>query len=148
MLTERIEEALAAQTAAGPEAERFAVFFLDLDHFKEVNDTFGHRYGDLVLQETARRLASAVPETATLVRLSGDEFGVVLPRTDARRAAEVAQDLLDTLERPLPLREVTVDLSASLGIALAPEDGGDADQLQRCADVAMYAAKSRRRTFA
>jgi diguanylate cyclase (GGDEF)-like protein len=144
-LSERIDQLLGA---AMPGPSQLAVLFIDLDRFKEVNDTFGHGYGDLVLHETGRRLADELPDSATLAHLSGDEFAVVLPGADAEAASLTAEALLRTLDEPLQLQEITVAVSASIGIAVAPEHGDTADDLQRRADIAMYVAKSRRGDFA
>ena len=144
LLAERIEEALES---AGPTGH-VAVLFIDLDHFKEVNDTFGHRCGDQLLQEVGQRLVAELPHSATLARLSGDEFAVVLPGADATTAARIAGVILRTLAKPLQLQELSVDVSASIGIAIAPEHGTESDLLQRKADVAMYVAKSRRNDYA
>jgi diguanylate cyclase (GGDEF)-like protein/PAS domain S-box-containing protein len=125
---------------------RFSVLFVDLDHFKAVNDTLGHAAGDLLLQSVAARLASAVRQTDLVARLGGDEFVVLI---EEHRGAEevmiVAQKILALLDRPLLLdwREVTV--SGSVGIASFPEDGDDLETLVKNADAAMYQAKERGR---
>jgi diguanylate cyclase (GGDEF)-like protein len=145
LLTERIEQALEESRATFASV---AVLFIDLDHFKEVNDTFGHRFGDLVLQEVGRRLEVALPPAAMLARLSGDEFAVLLPGADASTATQFAAALLDRLDQPLQVEDLTVDVGGSIGISIAPEHGTEADLLQRRADVAMYSAKSRRNDYA
>jgi diguanylate cyclase (GGDEF)-like protein len=144
LLTNRLDQAIQdAKLQAGS----VAVLFIDLNRFKEVNDTFGHRYGDLVLQETARRLGAAVAASATLARLSADEFAVVLPDADTAVAKRTAERILRLLERSMPLQDVSVELSASIGIAIAPEHGTDADCVQRRAAVALDAARSRRQPY-
>ncbi|ROR35136.1 bifunctional diguanylate cyclase/phosphodiesterase [Inmirania thermothiophila] len=121
---------------------RLAVLFVDLDRFKWVNDTLGHAAGDALLQEAARRLARCVRESDTVARLAGDEFTVVL--AEIRRAADaerVARAILAELERPYVLEGQEVQISGSVGIAIFPEDGEDAETLLRHADAAMYRAK-------
>lgn len=118
-----------------------ALFLLDLNGFKEVNDTYGHETGDLVLQEVGTRLHDALHTTDTVARLGGDEFAVVLPGTGAAGAMFVARKLLERLAAPVAASGVTCDIGASIGIALFPEHGRDPDSLVRRADSAMYEAK-------
>ena len=140
-LTDRLEDALdEADGIAAP----LAVLCIDLDHFKEINDTVGHRGGDQVLQEVGRRMARELPASATLARLSADEFAVLLVEADAASAVDTAGAILRALEQPLQVEDMTVDVSASVGIALAPDHGTDADLLFRRADIAMRVAKRRR----
>jgi len=118
------------------------VMFLDLDRFKDVNDTLGHRVGDILLKELARRLRATLRESDLIARISGDEFVMVLedmPRdeTPDRAAAKV----LDEARRPFVIEGHEIHVSASLGVALFPEDGDDAENLLKNADAAMYAAK-------
>lgn len=136
-------------------AERYdnvvAVLFLDLDHFKRINDTFGHQVGDVLLQQVAGRLVSCVresdcvsrtEETSTVSRLGGDEFMVLLSEVrDVQDAARVAQRVLKVLARPFSLSGNEVVIGASVGITVCPGDGGDVDTLMRNADAAMYHAK-------
>jgi diguanylate cyclase (GGDEF)-like protein len=116
---------------------------MDLDRFKEVNDTLGHAAGDLLLVEVARRLEQALRASETVARLGGDEFAMVLPGTDGRGAEAAARRLLDAVERPFVVADQGIDLDVrgSIGIALYPSDGQTADELLRRADVAMYVAK-------
>jgi diguanylate cyclase (GGDEF)-like protein/PAS domain S-box-containing protein len=107
----------------------------------QVNDTFGHRYGDQLLQQVAQRLLSTVGESAILARLGGDEFGVLLPGADIDQARALAQRLIDALEASFPLNGHSVALGASVGVALFPEHAADPETLLRYADVAMYVAK-------
>ncbi|WP_157092288.1 putative bifunctional diguanylate cyclase/phosphodiesterase [Thioalkalivibrio nitratireducens] len=119
-----------------------ALLYLDLDHFKEVNDTLGHQAGDRLLQEAARRIGASVRETDTVARLGGDEFTVVMADlSELNRVDVVAQEIIDALARPFPLGSEVVQVSASLGIAFFPADAGDAAELVDHADRAMYAAK-------
>jgi diguanylate cyclase (GGDEF)-like protein len=120
---------------------RVAFIMLDLNNFKEVNDTLGHPEGDRLLQDVANRLPSALRQSDTVGRLGGDEFGIVLPDVDQAKAIEVAKKLLSSLESSFHLDEQTLTVGASIGIALFPDHGEDDASLIRHADVAMYEAK-------
>lgn len=120
---------------------KFALIFLDLDHFKSINDTLGHSIGDLLLMELAKRLTAAVREEDTISRMGGDEFVLLLPETDANGAVQVAQKLLTSIANPFQLADHELSVTASLGIALYPSDGTDIETLSKNADVAMYRAK-------
>jgi len=138
-LTERAARALADDDAAG---RCTAVLLVDLDRFKEVNDTLGHEHGDLLLAAVGPRAASVLREQDTVARLAADEFAVLLPGlADSASALRAAQRVLEALHRPFELEGVTVDVEASIGVAVAPGDGGTAELLLRRADLAMYAAK-------
>jgi diguanylate cyclase (GGDEF)-like protein len=119
-----------------------AMLLIDLDRFKEVNDTLGHDYGDALLVEVAERLGGALRRGDTLARLGGDEFAVLVAGAPDREAVvEVAARLQDALRRPFALRGVAVELEASIGVALYPEHGRTIGRLLQRADVAMYDAK-------
>jgi diguanylate cyclase (GGDEF)-like protein len=118
-----------------------ALLLMDLDRFKDVNDTFGHRYGDLLLQEVAERLRGTLRDSDTIARLGGDEFAVVLPEADAAEAVIVARKIQRALGDPFAIDELVLALGASVGITLFPKHGDDADTLLQRADVAMYVAK-------
>ena len=138
LLRDRLEQAiLAAQRESSP----LALMFLDLDRFKDVNDTFGHHVGDALLQELARRLRDAIRASDTVARLGGDEFAVLLPATDTLGAELVAQKIQEALADPCIAEDHVFDVGASIGISLYPDHGTDASSLMRHADVAMYAAK-------
>lgn len=120
----------------------FVMMFLDLDRFKAINDTLGHRVGDLLLQEVAERLKASVRDTDIVARLGGDEFVVLLTEVDAAdAAARVARKLIDALARPMGFDGHELEVRASIGIAIHPRDGQDIDALMRNADSAMYEAK-------
>ena len=124
---------------------RFAVMLMDLDHFKEINDTLGHHYGDVLLRELGPRLVEAVGPTGLVARLGGDEFAVLSGTRSADAAALefAARELLVCLQQPFEIDELTLEVAASIGIARFPDDGRDPHTLLRCADVAMYEAKEK-----
>jgi diguanylate cyclase (GGDEF)-like protein len=142
LFRDRVHQAvLLAKRAEG----RAAVMLLDLDRFKEVNDTLGHHIGDLLLQQVANRLQSSLREGDTIARLGGDEFAVLLPTVAGEDAAgQVADKILRALEEPFTLRGWTFDIEASVGVALFPDHGESVDSLLQRADVAMYLAKEHR----
>jgi diguanylate cyclase (GGDEF)-like protein/PAS domain S-box-containing protein len=138
LLYDRLEHAiLAAQRHDDP----LALLLMDLDRFKEVNDTFGHHYGDLLLQQLGPRLESALRESDTVARLGGDEFAALLPATDQLGATSVAEKLLAAIEQPFVLDGQSFEVRASIGVALYPTHGDDATTLLQRADVAMYLTK-------
>lgn len=139
LFMDRLAQALAANRRQHAE---FALMFLDLDHFKAINDTHGHEAGDAVLQEVAARLTRCVRGVDTVSRLGGDEFVVLL--TDiggVDQAAHVASTVMQSVARPVQTGGRGVNLSVSIGIAICPSDGQDTKTLLRHADVAMYHAK-------
>jgi diguanylate cyclase (GGDEF)-like protein len=144
---ERFRDRLQERIAEGiSQTSPFGVILLDLDRFKEINDTLGHHYGDALLRELGPRLADCAGAGGVVARLGGDEFAV-LPeeRTDDPDALEaVAARLMACVQEPIALDEMTVDVGASIGIARFPRDGDDPHALLRHADIAMYAAKEAR----
>ncbi len=122
--------------------ENLALMFLDLDNFKDINDTLGHSIGDAVLIELAKRIKLALREEDSVVRLGGDEFILLLPGTNAKGAAQVAQKMLDIIEAPYYFAPHDLVTTASIGIAIYPNDGTNLETLSRNADAAMYRAKS------
>ncbi len=122
--------------------QSFALMALDLDRFKEINDSLGHHAGDLVLQETAERLKSALRHSDTVARMGGDEFALLLPTaSSAEEATVVAKKILQLFTEHLVVDGRPIDIGASIGIALFPQHGDDASTLMRRSDSAMYAAK-------
>jgi len=120
-----------------------ALLLIDLDQFKEVNDTLGHEMGDLLLQQAANRIVNCVRATDTVARLGGDEFTVVLPQLhDVLIARQLAQKIINKLAEPFYLRDEVIHISASIGITLYPADATEIVNLMRNADQAMYAAKN------
>lgn len=133
---------LAHDHAAAAAMPKLAVLFVDLDRFKEVNDTHGHEIGDLLLKQVAQRIRSAVREHDVVARLGGDEFTVVLKGLDTADSATVlAERLLLRLSEPFDLDGEVEHISGSIGVTLCPDDGTDSETLVRHADQAMYAAK-------
>ena len=115
---------------------------MDLDHFKDVNDSLGHPIGDLILRAVSSRLELVLKRpTDTVARLGGDEFAILLPGDDAAKAERVAKALLHALDMPMTPEGHVVDVRASIGIAVYPEHGSERSTLLRHADAAMYAAK-------
>jgi diguanylate cyclase (GGDEF)-like protein len=127
--------------AIAEDSSRCSVMLMDLDRFKEVNDTLGHRYGDLLLEQVAERLLGYVGGAGHIARLGGDEFAIFTRQVDRESAAGFGQGMADTLRAPFELEQIAVDVQASVGIALAPDDGTDVETLLQKADVAMYRAK-------
>jgi diguanylate cyclase len=139
LLGDRVEQAVQA---ASSQDGTVALLLLDLNRFKEVNDTLGHHFGDLLLECVANRLRGTVRGTDTVARLGGDEFAVLLPTVaGVADADQQAMRLLHALRQPAVLDGITVDLDASIGVALYPAHSHDATQLMQHADIAMYTAK-------
>lgn len=140
----RLADRLASVRAHGERhGHGFALFFLDLDRFKPVNDTLGHPAGDALLRQVAKRIASILREEDTLARIGGDEFALLLPRvTGTGDASRVAGKILDVVRAPFDLAEGTVSIGISIGIALYPEHATDDKALTEAADRALYAAKA------
>ncbi|HWL70046.1 MAG TPA: EAL domain-containing protein [Geminicoccus sp.] len=139
LFADRAEQAMALAERRG---ESCAILMLDLDRFKQVNDTLGHDIGDLLLRAVAPRLAEPLRRTDTLARLGGDEFAVLLPPpTSADEAVEVARRLVQAMHPQFLIEGFSLGLGVSIGIALRPRHGNELDALLRSADEAMYAAK-------
>jgi diguanylate cyclase (GGDEF)-like protein/PAS domain S-box-containing protein len=138
LLNDRISHALAE---ASRRKECLALMFLDLDHFKNVNDTLGHRIGDELLVVLAGRMQAVMREQDTVARQGGDEFILLLPNTDGDGAARVAEKLLITISQPIQIAQHELTVTPSMGIAQYPRDGADLETLTKHADIAMYRAK-------
>ncbi len=122
-------------------SEQFSIIFLDLDHFKEINDTLGHDAGDALLIELSNRFKAILREVDTVSRLGGDEFIFLLPNTSSSGASHIAEKLLKIIETPCKFNGNDMLVTASIGIAIYPEDGLDQQTLFKNADTAMYEAK-------
>src|SRR6476659_9901433 len=139
LMLDRLENAISM---AQRRSTRVGVIFLDLDYFKQINDSLGHAVGDRVLQLATRRLEASVRESDSVSRYGGDEFVVLLAEmAKASDAAAVAQKMSETIEAPAFIGPHQLTLSASLGISVYPEDGDDPTTLIECADAAIYRAK-------
>lgn len=142
---DRLEQGLAL---AHRHHQQLAVLFLDLDHFKEINDTLGHDMGDLLLKASANRLLACVRETDTVARMGGDEFTVILAEIKApEHAQHVAQSILNAMLEPFDLNGKRCNVGCSIGIARYPEHGMGSETLLKNADTAMYHAKRRRNAY-
>ena len=140
LFEDRLLQALARSKRT---KSHMAVFCVDIDRFKQVNDTFGHHIGDLYLKSVTSRFNTRIRESDTLARTGGDEFAVVVENLhSAEDASKVAQGLLDTLKRPLMLEDCVIQAAASIGVAVYPYDGDEPELLRKAADQAMYRAKS------
>ena len=139
LLADRLQQAIAlARRGNAP----LAVLMIDLDGFKDVNDTLGHAAGDDLLMSVAARARECVRTSDTIGRLGGDEFLAILPATDARGAEQVGMKLVEAMARPYRIDGRDVQVSVSVGASLLPDHGCDAQALQRAADAALYEAKS------
>ncbi|HWE62297.1 MAG TPA: EAL domain-containing protein [Chloroflexota bacterium] len=138
LLLDRLGQALRA---APRDRAAHALLLIDLNRFKEVNDTLGHQVGDALLQQVGGRLQETLRATDTVARLGGDEFAVLLPATDSGGASDVAAHVLAVLDAPFLLDQQSLEIGASIGVALSPDHGTDHATLLRHADVAMYVAK-------
>ena len=133
-----------AVRTAGRKQGRLAVMLMDLDRFKEINDSLGHHNGDLLLQRLASRLQGVLRDSETIARLGGDEFAVLLPEiSDRSSVLPVVQRVLKTVEEPVAVGGLALRVEASIGIAMFPEQGKQVTDLIRAADVAMYTAKQK-----
>jgi diguanylate cyclase (GGDEF)-like protein len=136
------DRASAAIRAAAQHGNPVGMLLIDLNGFKQVNDTLGHRYGDLLLQQVATRLGIAVRDGDTVARIGGDEFAVLLPRiSSVQEATEIAGRVLAVLRQPVGLDDHTLEISGSIGVAVCPTHSDSTEHLLQHADVAMYTAK-------
>jgi diguanylate cyclase (GGDEF)-like protein len=136
-----------AEQAILPVPREMAFLFVDLNSFKEINDSFGHPAGDELLRQLGPRLTRAVGGSGSVVRLGGDELAVVLMDADANEAVKVADRIIAEIEQPFVLHKINATVGASIGIALVPSDASDGPGLLWCADVAMYRAKLGNQTY-
>jgi diguanylate cyclase (GGDEF)-like protein/PAS domain S-box-containing protein len=146
LFTDRLTQSLSRARRSG---KSVAVMFVDLDHFKSINDTLGHEAGDELLCQMAARLGGSIREDDTVARIGGDEFTIILAELrHPEDAVNVAEKVIKAVQQPLMIAGTSIEISASIGIALFPDDGADAESLLRNADSAMYRAKeSGRNTY-
>ena len=143
LMYDRLRQAIARSRR---DRKMVAILFLDLDHFKNINDTLGHAAGDLLLSGVASRLSGITRSADTVARLGGDEFALIIPEiVKTEHVATLAGKILETLRPPFMVEGHELNVSASMGISLYPADGSDAETLLKNADVAMYGAKQRGR---
>lgn len=140
LFEERLHQAV---NKAHSHQEMLAVMFLDLDGFKQINDTFGHDAGDVLLQEVAQRLTTCARNGDTVARLAGDEFTLLLPDITMEHTISIAQQILGTLAQPVALKSEQVHITSSIGISFYPKDAINVSRLLKHADTAMYYAKQR-----
>jgi len=139
LLHDRLQQALSA---AQRQKDNVAILIMDLDHFKEINDTLGHFNGDIILKQVATRLQGTIRDLDSVARLGGDEFAVLLPKVNGKQdALMVAKKMQQALKPSFQVSGLNLDVNASIGVALFPEHGNDLDTLMQRAEVAMYAAK-------
>ena len=138
LLSDRIRQNILL---AQREHHELALLVMDLDRFKDINDTLGHQYGDKVLQEVSTRMRAALRESDTIARLGGDEFAILLPNTNLNQAKGLADKLLQIVDEPFLIGEQVLHVGGSIGITLYPQHGEDEVALLQRADVAMYVAK-------
>ena len=145
LLADRMEQ-LLLQSARN--SSPFALFLLDLDRFKEINDTLGHHFGDELLKRVSSRISDSIRENDSIARLGGDEFAVLLPQTDTEGAILCANRILQAMKENYSINDVSTESKASIGITLYPEHGDNAQTLMQFADVAMYQAKKSQSGYA
>ena len=139
LMVDRLSQLLARAQRTGT---AFAVLYMDVDRFKEVNDSYGHEFGDLLLQAVAKRLTKSVRQSDTVARIGGDEFVIILETVhEAREAGAVGRNVQRALAKSFTVAKTRLNIGASIGISFYPENGGDPDTLLRAADYAMYLAK-------
>jgi len=139
LLADRLQQAIALAQRSG---QRVALVFLDLDHFKQINDTLGHPAGDLLLQSTARRLQACVRQTDTVCRQGGDEFVLLLSEVrEVEDALRTARKVINAMTKPHLVNGHRILITVSVGLSFFPDDGTDAESLVQAADLAMYQVK-------
>ena len=144
LMSDRIEQAIHVMSR---NTQPMTVLLLDLDRFKEVNDALGHAVGDQLLQHVGQRLKSVLRDSDTVARLGGDEFAIVAPNADVAHGAEFAGKIIDILSEAFSIESQDLYVGVSIGIAVYPQHGDDADTLLRHADVAMYDAKRNKQGY-
>jgi diguanylate cyclase len=146
-LLSELEQALAALSLGAGQVRSLALLLIDLDHFKEINDSFGHQTGDALLRQIGPRIRQIVRRSDLVARLGGDEFAVLLYGADTHKATAVAQRISSLLTEPIDVHTASLHVGASIGVALAPDHAVSAADLIHRADTAMYRAKNARGSF-
>ena len=146
-LLDELDRALCALSDEGSHGDSLALLLIDLDHFKEINDSFGHQTGDALLRQIGPCIRQVVRRNDLVARLGGDEFAVLLYGADTYKATAVATRISALLEHPIEVDIASLHVGASIGVALAPDHADSADELLHCADIAMYRAKTERGSF-
>ncbi|MDJ0514143.1 MAG: GGDEF domain-containing protein [Methyloceanibacter sp.] len=141
-----LESALASAIASSASGRRHALFLIDLNGFKRINDTYGHAMGDRMLQAVAGRLQAAARPSDLLARLGGDEFALLCYDLDRGTAHTIGQRIMEALDSQIGVSGTSLRIGASIGVALIPQNGSTADEIVHHADLAMYRAKSEDRT--
>ena len=141
MLNQRIEYQILSSER---DNNNFSLLLMDLDHFKDINDTLGHDAGDILLNEVSKRIQDLLRKSDTFARLGGDEFCILLPGTERNNSDLIAREIIETIRQPFPIYSHNVNIGASIGIASYPQDGSDPSTLLQRADTAMYVAKRKR----
>ncbi len=141
----RCREQLHSMLRGPDDIQEFTLAMVDLDHFKDVNDTYGHQPGDAVLAEASRRMLELVPEDALLCRLGGDEFAILFSGADRTRIEAICKAIIASLAKPFVVNDHVLRIGATIGLTLAPADSCDPEALLRYADLALYSAKARER---
>jgi len=140
LLLDRLNQAILTNQRSDT---KLALFMIDLDRFKEINDTLGHHYGDIILQQVANRMREVLHQSSTVARLGGDEFAILLPAIEGKKEpANIATAIIHAIDQPFVLEEQAFHVGASIGVALFPEHGADTSTLMRHADIAMYVTKN------
>ena len=132
---------------ASREKSKFTLLFLDLNRFKEINDTLGHHFGDELLIQTSNRLSALIRKVDTVARLGGDEFAILLPNTERHQAVVVALKISQSLKKEFSIDSYSLQISSSIGIAEFPDDGDDVNTMIQHADIAMYSSKKNKSLY-
>lgn len=145
LLADRLKQVLLQAKRTN---QSFSLFLMDLDRFKEVNDTLGHQFGDELLKQVSSRLLNSIRDKDSIARLGGDEFAVLLPQTDLQGTENCAERILHSMDDPFFIKDVSTESKVSIGIAIFPDHGDNVDVLMQYADVAMYQAKKSQSGYA
>lgn len=143
-----LSELIAQRDGAEQEEQEIAIIMMDLDRFKEINDTVGHESGDQLLIEIAKRLKSSAHEGMFIAHTGGDEFAVVIENTQGQRPEAIADNFVSLFDRPYTIEKLSLDVDVSMGIAVYPKDATNTEGLLQCADIALYSCKDKHYSYA